>query len=237
MSYSLSGYFIEACDCTVICPCWVDDDPVGGHCTGLIAWHIDTGVIDGTHVDDLTVVSVSTHSGNRRQGKNTLTAIYVDDHAEDDQFGVLSGAFSGRLGGPMGELAHVSGVVVGSERAHIAIDTEIAGAPKGQWTVTVSPSLAHDVQTVKAVGVPRVFDELKRQAGDAQPLTLKWTALSYELGVPTLDGKSEEVTAQSGTELMVNVGALPGGNLSVTQKSGMRGSFRYLFNDSTGTPS
>ena len=76
MSYRFSGHFIESCDCTVICPCWVDDDPVGGHCTGFIAWQIDQGgiaVVDGTRVDGCKVVSVATHAGNRRDGDNTTT--------------------------------------------------------------------------------------------------------------------------------------------------------------------
>ncbi|WP_396415809.1 DUF1326 domain-containing protein [Kocuria sp.] len=38
MDYTLTGEFLEACDCTVICPCWVDDDPTEGHCTGFVLW-------------------------------------------------------------------------------------------------------------------------------------------------------------------------------------------------------
>ena len=70
MEYTLAGQFLEACDCTVICPCWVDDDPVGGHCTGFIAWQIDEGdtaVVNGIPVGGCTVVSVATHGGNRRE--------------------------------------------------------------------------------------------------------------------------------------------------------------------------
>ena len=26
MSYTLTGSFIEACDCFIVCPCWVDED-------------------------------------------------------------------------------------------------------------------------------------------------------------------------------------------------------------------
>ena len=98
MSYALSGTFLEACDCTVICPCWVDDDPVGGHCTGLIAWHLAPGsLINGVGMDDRTVVSVSTHLGNRRDGSNATTVLYVDHGASPAQFSWLIQAFSGQI--------------------------------------------------------------------------------------------------------------------------------------------
>ena len=41
MSYTLTGSFIEACDCFIVCPCWVDEDADDGHCTGLVAWSLD----------------------------------------------------------------------------------------------------------------------------------------------------------------------------------------------------
>lgn len=113
MSYELSGHFVEARDCTVICPCWVDDDPVGGHCTGLIAWHIESGKINGITVDNLDVMSVSTHQGNRRASNTTVSVIYVGADASDVQYRELVEAFSGRVDGPLGELASVSGVVAG----------------------------------------------------------------------------------------------------------------------------
>lgn len=217
MSYDLSGTFIEACDCTVICPCWVDDDPVGGHCTGLIAWHIDTGSVNGIPVNDRQVVSVSTHSGNRRAGSNTTSVVYIDSAASDDQFRELAEAFTGRIGGPLQDLAVVSGVVVGFERAVISVgDTPAAD---GQWQVLLHMGNP-DVPVISATGTPKKFDE------SLEPLTLQHTALNKELGI-----SGHSVTAQQGHNLSVNVGALPAGTLTVDGRSGMRGSFSYMFND------
>jgi Protein of unknown function (DUF1326) len=226
MSYTLTGTFTEACDCTVICPCWVDDDPVGGHCTGLIAWQIDdatettTQLVNGIDVAGRRVVSVSSHSGNRRAGSNTTSVVYVDRDATDDQFRELSQAFAGRIDGPLADLAAVSGVVVGTERATIVVDDDPTVA--GQWLVLVHFGNP-EVPVISATGTPRVFDE------GTQPLTLQHTALSKELGVPAED---PTVTAQQGLNLAVNVGALPAGTLTVEARSGMRGSFSYFFNDS-----
>jgi hypothetical protein len=252
MSYSLSGHFIETCDCTVICPCWVDEDPVGGHCTGLIAWEIDDGSrISGHDVSGCTVVSISTHAGNRRDGDNTTTMLYIDvtgtgaqdpgtegtsgeadntEPLETRQFRWLTEAFSGRMEGPLEGLAEVSGTVVGSKRAHISIG---AGAAKNSWRIKVNPLTPGQQNpaepcAVEAEGHPQVFDE---DDGNQQPLTLRHTALSHELGHrPQAQEQPvpEEVIAQKGDHLFVNVGALPAGYLEVFDRSGMTGFFSYF---------
>jgi hypothetical protein len=288
MSYSLSGDFIETCDCTVICPCWVDEDPVGGHCTGLIAWHLEKGSrICGHDVGGCTVVSISTHAGNRRDGDNTTTMLYIQtadadaaiveskdaettfsdtgtapvdapespsavvdaggtgpapagaqetEPLEARQFRWLTEAFSGRMEGPLAELAEVSGTVVGSKRARISIG---AGAAKNSWRIKVNPLTpgrqdADQPCAVEAEGHPQVFDEAD---GNQQPLTLRHTALSHELGHgPQNQGQPipEEVVAQKGDRLFVNVGALPAGHLDVFDRSGMRGYFRYFQSSNAG---
>lgn len=50
MTYSLSGDFYEACDCEVVCSCWTGVAPDMGVCTGLYAWHITAGTVDGLDV-------------------------------------------------------------------------------------------------------------------------------------------------------------------------------------------
>lgn len=227
MSYSMSGDFIEACDCTVVCPCWVDNDPVGGHCTGLVAWTITSGTIDRDPVSGCKVVAVSTHLGNRRQGSNSTTMLYIDDRdysgnaSHADLLEQLKKAFSGDIDGPLEELASVSGIVVGAEAANIDILHGKGRRRAAEWEVTVSPLLLPSVKVVHATGRPKRLD-------NQQPLTLRQTALSLEFGVPT-EGQGEgAVTAQDGLKLTVNVGALPAGNLDVIQRSGMRGEFKYV---------
>lgn len=253
MGYLLSGHFIEACDCTVICPCWVDDEPEGGHCTGLVAWDIETGWINGTDVTGARVVSVSTHGGFRRDGNRTTTVLFIDTSgcagshrgaadAEDsmqipgaDPVQLLVEAFSGESDGPLEGLAGVSGVVVDHGLARVSIDG--AGGTDG-WSVTVHRAEAveasggegpEDDELVMAEGSPKVFD---REEGRTEPLVMRHTALSSELGVPEHD---QEVEAQDGHCLQLNVGALPGGSLEVSSRSGMRGAFEYE-HEFTGVP-
>jgi hypothetical protein len=214
MPYEIQGDFIEACDCSLICPCWLDDEPEDGHCTGLFAWRIGPGsVIGGVPVGGRIVVSVSTHTGSRRGG-GTLTAIFVDAGATDLQLEQLGRAFAGELDGPLAGLAAVSGLVVQRERANIQI---VSGPAQPEaWTVTVSqPSPRGDVPLVTASGEPKRFEQ------EVAPLTLDHTALDQELGA------GGAVTAQQAGTFSVHVAALPGGYLDITGRSAMRGAFRY----------
>jgi hypothetical protein len=221
MDYTISGEFIESCDCYLMCPCWVDDDPDEGHCTGLFAWQLgEKSRIDGVEVAGRTVVSVSTHTGNRRAGATT-TALFIDADASPDQVVLLGQAFSGELGGPLADLAAVSGAVLQRERAEIAV--EAAG---DSWQVTVTALAAGTTaqpgaKLVHAAGADRIFE------GEDQPLVLRRTALSQELGVPA----GTEVTAQQGDQLTVHLAVLPGAYLEVTGRSGMRGRFSYRLTD------
>jgi hypothetical protein len=214
MGYSLTGVFTEACDCTLICPCWLDDAPDEDHCTGLFAWQLDSGAsIDGVGVGGLSVVSVSTHSGGRRAG-STSTAIFVSQAATDDQFELLAEAFSGRLDGPLADLADVSGAVLMIARAHVEVTADTAG-----WHVFVGRAEESPAPPVPGTGLVEVtgsavsFDE-------GEPLTLANTALDKELG-------GGGVVAHRTDSLAVRVPALPGAYLDVRGRSAMRGRFRY----------
>lgn len=54
MKYTLTGNFYEACDCDVVCSCWVGRSPPMGSCTGLFVWEFDAGNtidVSGSAVD------------------------------------------------------------------------------------------------------------------------------------------------------------------------------------------
>jgi len=121
--YQLHGFFYEACDCYTICPCWLGNNPDGGECIGIFAWDIEAGSIDGVDVAGLRAVSVSYHSG-LRDGARQRVMIFVDDRATRQQADALAAAFSGRLGGPLQELADILGELLGVERAPIVFRRE-----------------------------------------------------------------------------------------------------------------
>ncbi len=104
MRYAIEGKLLEACSCAAVCPCWVGDDPDGGKCDGLIAYHYDRGEIDGVNVAGLTLALAVHIPGNVLKGGWKVVA-FVDSAATPRQKEAILAAHTGRLGGPLADLA------------------------------------------------------------------------------------------------------------------------------------
>jgi hypothetical protein len=131
MSYHLEGRLLEVCNCKVLCPCWIGEDPDNGTCDTIVAWHIDQGAVDGVDVGGTTIAAVAHVPGNILQG-NWTAAIYVDDQASKAQEEALLKVYTGQAGGPVADLAKLIGQVVSVERAPIRF-TVVAG--KGELEI------------------------------------------------------------------------------------------------------
>jgi hypothetical protein len=118
MSYHLEGRLLEVCNCNVLCPCWIGEDPDNGTCDTIIAWRIDKGVVDGVDVGGNTVAAVAHVPGNILQG-NWRAALFIDEQASPEQEAALLKVYSGQAGGPVADLASLIGEVVSVERAPI----------------------------------------------------------------------------------------------------------------------
>src|SRR5437763_3251469 len=130
-TYQLEGRLLEVCSCDVLCPCWVGADPDGGTCDTAIGWHIDSGTIQGVDVSGLTI-AISAHiPGNILKG-NWRVLVYVDDKATQAQQDALLAVFTGKLGGPIADLAALMGEVVGVERVPITFTVQ-----KGKGTLAI----------------------------------------------------------------------------------------------------
>ena len=123
MAYELEGQLLEVCTCNTLCPCWVGEDPDGGTCDGVLSWHIVKGSVNGTDVSGRTL-SILTHiPGNILEG-NWRVVVYVDDGATDDQQQALLDVWTGKLGGPVADLAQLVGEVLAVERAPVIFQVE-----------------------------------------------------------------------------------------------------------------
>jgi hypothetical protein len=123
MAYQLEGSLLEVCTCNILCPCWVGEDPDGGKCDGLLAWHVDSGTINGTDVSGRTIALMAHIPGNVLAG-NWSVVVYVDDAATDEQQQALLDVWTGKLGGPVADLAQLVGEVMAVERAPIIFHVE-----------------------------------------------------------------------------------------------------------------
>ena len=131
MGYSIEGRLLEACSCKAPCPCWVGDDPDGGKCDALVAYHYDEGQINGVDVAGLTFALAVKIPGNVLAG-NWKVVGYVDDRATAEQKEMILGAHTGRFGGPMGDLAPLIGEVLGVYDVPIAFNIR-----EGKGTIAV----------------------------------------------------------------------------------------------------
>lgn len=115
-TYLLEGRLLEVCDCEVICPCWVGEDPHHGTCAGTIAWHVDSGHVQGVPIHDRGIAVVAHIPGNVLAG-GWKAVVYVDDRCTEQEQQAMLAVFTGQLGGPMADLAALIGEVVAVERA------------------------------------------------------------------------------------------------------------------------
>lgn len=205
MSYELQGMFLEACDCYVVCPCWLAEEPDETSCTGLIAWYIEKGQVDGVDVSGRTVVSISHHEGHRRTGGQEVV-LFIDDKASDEQARGLQETFTGNLGGPLEELKELAGSDAIVRRAPIRYTYD------GKVTTL---HIGENGEMVAADMLPLV-GELGRV------MTLADSALSRTLGTPAELGKSSRV--------LISINRAPL-DTDIEQRSATRGRFNYHLSD------
>ena len=123
MAYHLEGRLLEVCNCRVLCPCWIGEDPDNGTCDTIVAWRFDKGSVEGVDVAGITIACVAHVPGNILLG-NWRAAIYVDAKASKEQEEALLKVYTGKLGGPVADLVKLIGEVVSVERAPITFDVQ-----------------------------------------------------------------------------------------------------------------
>ena len=170
MPYHLEGRLLEVCNCRVLCPCWIGEDPDPGTCDTIVSWHFDKGTIDGVDVTGTTIAIIAHLPGNILKG-NWRVAVYVSDNATDKQQEALLKVYTGKLGGPVADLVKLIGEVVSVER--VPIQFRVQG---GKGTIKVG-----DV----------AYAELEPyQGATGSNTTLSDTIFSTVPGAPVFVGKS-----------------------------------------------
>ena len=171
--YQLQGTLLEACSCGVLCPCWIGEDPDGGTCEAVIAYNLDAGTIRGIDVSGLTHVAVAHIPGNILAG-NWKVVVFTDDQASEEQAQAILDAFTGKLGGPLADLAELVGEVLGVVRAPISHKID-----EGKGTLTV--------------GDGAVYAEMEPYRGpDGTETTLRDSVFSTVPGSPAWVGKASK---------------------------------------------
>jgi hypothetical protein len=140
VGYAVEGRLLEACSCGGPCPCWVGDDPDGGSCDTFLAYHYDEGHINNVDVAGLTLTAVARVPGNVLAG-NWKVAVYVDSKASAAQKEAILAMHTGKLGGPLADLAKLIGEVVGVH--DVPIDFNFT---EGRGTIRVGNAVSAEMQ-------------------------------------------------------------------------------------------
>lgn len=198
MAYKIEGTLFEVCTCNVLCPCWVGEDPDGGVCEGLLGWSVEKGVINGVDVSGVTLAMLAHIPGNILKG-NWRTVVYMEEKATEDQEEALLSVFTGKLGGPIADMAKLVGEVVAVERAPITTQLK-----EGKGTIKIGRNIEAEMEPFKGAA--------------GQATALHDTVFTTIPGSPAYVGKASKYRAR--------VPAL-GLNINITGHNAVQGSFRF----------
>lgn len=121
MGYKVEGDLLEVCNCNVLCPCWIGEDPDEGYCDASLAYRFRAGEIDGVDVGGVLVGVTTKIPGNVLAGGWTRQ-IYVDARASEAQAEAVIGLLTGKKGGPLADLAQLVGTDLPPKRAPITFE-------------------------------------------------------------------------------------------------------------------
>jgi hypothetical protein len=151
--YKVEGSLLEACSCGAPCPCWIGEDPHGGTCDAFLAYRIDKGTIGGVDVSGIPFALVAQIPGNILKG-NWKVVVYMSNKAKPAQKQAILDAWTGKLGGPLADLAKLVGEVKGVYDAPIQFKLN-----KGKGTIKIGEKVeAAMAPYVDAKGKPTTMN-------------------------------------------------------------------------------
>jgi hypothetical protein len=122
MSWHVEGTYFENCNCDMACPCTTSGltAPADNErCNVALAFHVETGEVNGVDVGGLTVCVVADTPALMSDGGWKL-GVLMDAAASAEQAEALGSVFGGQLGGPMEGLAPLIGEMAGIESLEMA---------------------------------------------------------------------------------------------------------------------
>lgn len=150
MAWHLEGTYFENCSCEVVCPCTASFSLGADYdrCELVLAFHVDSGEIEGTDVSDLTIALVADAPKVMTDG-NWRVGVLVDERASTEQVEKLGAVFGGQVGGPMEALAPLIGEMLGIEQAPIEFSDDGL-----EHRVRIGDAVQIDVEDVVPFGSP-----------------------------------------------------------------------------------
>jgi hypothetical protein len=121
MAWHLEGTYFENCNCDVVCPCASSGFALPAdneRCVVLLAFHVDSGEIDGVDVSGLSYALLVDAPGAMADG-NWRVGLLLDAAASAEQAELLGSVASGQRGGAPAGFNPFVGELLGVETAPI----------------------------------------------------------------------------------------------------------------------
>lgn len=199
MAYVLEGSLLEVCNCNILCPCWVGEDPDNGTCDSVNTYQIQRGQIDGVDVSGRTISFLIHIPGNVLAGNWKLAAV-IDDQATAEQEVAILNAFSGKMGGPLADVAQLVGEIVSVERAPISFNLE-----SGRGSLRVGEVVEADMEPYRSA--------------TGEVTTLRETVFSTIPGAPAWVSKASRYVRKGARYGLID--------LDLTGHNAIQGDFRF----------
>jgi hypothetical protein len=204
MGYKVEGRLLEVCTCKVLCPCWIGEDPDGGVCDSIVAYHVDRGKVNGVDVSGRTLALVVHIPGNVLKG-SWKALVTVDDGASPEQQSALLDVWTGKLGGPIKDLAGLITEVVGVERVPITFEVN-----EGKGTLRIGANSARPLAAAELANY---------QGATGLPTTLNESIFSTIPGSPAYVGKAATFQRNSSEYGLRDI--------SVSDHNAIQGTFKF----------
>lgn len=147
-NWTISGDYLEACNCDVVCQCLWMEPPDDDECTVSLAWHIRDGTYGDVDLSGLHAAwLVNCEEGNPFDPDASWSlVVLLDEAADGDRREALEEIFLGRAGGIFGVAvdAHAESVEPASAPFSFARD-------EGDFSLEIGDSVA--VKSTRKVGV------------------------------------------------------------------------------------
>ncbi len=135
-SWSISGTYLEACNCEAICPCRRIGGRTGGRstygvCEGALSWAIERGHAGDVNLEGLAAVLALRYDDDE-PGSPWDFFLYLDERADAPQRSALEAIFTGALGGAA--VAHFPWTWKASRQLGVrAVPIEVDRSARRRW--------------------------------------------------------------------------------------------------------
>ncbi len=177
-TWSITGNYLETCNCDVVCQCLWMEPPDNNVCTVSLAWNIQEGTYGDINLSGLNATwLVNCEGGNPFDPDVTWPlVVLLDEEATDDQRAALEEIFLGRAGGIFGAAVetHAESTEVAAAPFSFSQDDEAFSVKIGDWVSVESTEKIGILGEHGSVSPHPFTNDLKMTPGESTTATVSY---------------------------------------------------------------